>query len=107
MARLPISGQDSGTWGNILNDFLSQTLNSDGTLKNNTVSGAHITNSAISDAHIATSAAISQNKISGLQSALAGKVDGGNGITAIVRLTQAEYDALPVKDDDTLYVVVG
>lgn len=34
MARLPIPGSDDGTWGTILNDFLSVELNSDGTLKN-------------------------------------------------------------------------
>jgi hypothetical protein len=33
MARLPIPGSDNGTWGDILNDFLTQALNSDGSLK--------------------------------------------------------------------------
>lgn len=33
MSRLPVPGSDSGTWGTILNDFLSVELNSDGTLK--------------------------------------------------------------------------
>lgn len=33
MARLPVSGQDNGTWGNVLNDFLSVELNGDGSLK--------------------------------------------------------------------------
>ncbi len=33
MARLPIPGDDVGTWGGILNDFLNVELNSDGTLK--------------------------------------------------------------------------
>ena len=33
MARLPIPGDDKGTWGNILNDFLSVEHNTDGTLK--------------------------------------------------------------------------
>jgi len=27
MARLPIPGQDNGTWGQILNDYLSRTRN--------------------------------------------------------------------------------
>jgi hypothetical protein len=34
MARLPIPGQDDGTWGDILNDFLLQSHESDGALKN-------------------------------------------------------------------------
>lgn len=33
MARLPVPGGDDGVWGTVLNDFLSQSLNSDGTLK--------------------------------------------------------------------------
>jgi hypothetical protein len=33
MARLPIPGSDSGTWGTVLNDFLDVEHNTDGTLK--------------------------------------------------------------------------
>lgn len=33
MARLPIPGQDGGTWGNLLNEFLEVEHNPDGTLK--------------------------------------------------------------------------
>ncbi|MDQ5972621.1 MAG: hypothetical protein QG553_780 [Patescibacteria group bacterium] len=33
MSRLPIPGSDKGTWGDILNDFLQQSLNADGSLK--------------------------------------------------------------------------
>ncbi|HEU4715541.1 MAG TPA: glycosyl hydrolase family 28-related protein [Candidatus Saccharimonadales bacterium] len=33
MARLPIPGNDDGTWGSILNDYLSVEHNTDGTLK--------------------------------------------------------------------------
>lgn len=63
MARLPIPGGDSGTWGDVLNDYLSQTLKSDGTIKDNavtanTIAPNSITNSAIaSDAVNATSIA--------------------------------------------------
>ncbi len=42
MARLPIPGQDSGTWGDVLNDFLGQTLQADGTLKNGVVTSAKL-----------------------------------------------------------------
>ncbi len=38
MARLPTAGSDDGTWGDILNDFLSIAHNVDGTIKNNAVS---------------------------------------------------------------------
>src|SRR5659263_766332 len=33
MTRLPTPGSDQGTWGNILNDFLATSHNSDGSLK--------------------------------------------------------------------------
>lgn len=32
-SRLPFPGQDDGTWGNVLNDFLTVAHNSDGTIK--------------------------------------------------------------------------
>lgn len=40
MARLPIPGSDDGTWGDILNDFLVQAHNSDGSLKDTGVVAA-------------------------------------------------------------------
>jgi hypothetical protein len=52
MARLPVPGSDDGTWGDILNDFLSQEHNADGTQK-----------------------AIPESKITNLVSDLAGKQD--------------------------------
>lgn len=33
MSRLPVPGSDNNTWGDVLNDFLGVSLNSDGTLK--------------------------------------------------------------------------
>lgn len=47
MARLPQPGSDNGTWGNVLNDFLSQSLNPNGTLKENIVSAANIQDGAL------------------------------------------------------------
>lgn len=37
MARLPIPGQDSGTWGEVLNEYLSQIHNQDGSLKDGAI----------------------------------------------------------------------
>lgn len=37
MSRLPIPGSDDNTWGEVLNDFLSVSLNGDGTLKSDAV----------------------------------------------------------------------
>jgi len=40
MARLPVSGSDSGVWGDILNEFLEVSHNSDGTLQSGSVTSA-------------------------------------------------------------------
>jgi len=37
MSRLPVTGGDENTWGDILNNFLEQAHNSDGTLKSSAV----------------------------------------------------------------------
>jgi hypothetical protein len=47
MARLPQPGSDNGTWGDILNDYLSQTLKPDGTLKDDSVTNAAIAADAV------------------------------------------------------------
>ena len=36
-----------------------------------------------------------------------GALSNANGITAIVKMTQAEYDALATKSASTLYVISG
>ncbi|AGB22158.1 hypothetical protein Mycsm_01767 [Mycobacterium sp. JS623] len=63
MARLPQPGGDSGTWGDVLNDYLSQAHKPDGLIKDNavtanTIAPNSVTNTAIaSDAVNATSIA--------------------------------------------------
>lgn len=47
MSRLPVPGSDNGVWGNILNDFLSVSFNSDGTLQNTGVMATKATDSAV------------------------------------------------------------
>lgn len=56
MARLPIPGEDDGTWGNVLNDFLTVEHNSDGTLKTVPTAGAPSA-SAVGDTQSTGSAA--------------------------------------------------
>jgi hypothetical protein len=51
--RLPTPGSDNGTWGDILNDFLVQAHNTDGSLQD----------SIITDAKISSSAAIAKTKL--------------------------------------------
>lgn len=42
MVRLPVPGSDEGSWGKILNEYLSQAHKSDGTLKNGAVTVANL-----------------------------------------------------------------
>ena len=46
MARLPIPGSDQGSWGQILNDYLSQSHNADGTVKPGVVTEANLDSAA-------------------------------------------------------------
>lgn len=54
MSRLPIPGSDIDTWGSLLNDYLSQTLDGQGFLKANSVGTSQIQANAITSTEIAT-----------------------------------------------------
>lgn len=82
-ARLPEVGGDQGNWGSILNEFLGQSLNNDGTLKGG----------------------IAQSKIQGLETALASKVSTSGTVTQIWSGTQAQYNTISPKNPTTLYVI--
>jgi len=64
MTRLPTPGSDSGTWGDILNDFLSKSHNTDGTLKSNVVTGTTIQDGTILATKLDTSAQAGLTKAS-------------------------------------------
>jgi hypothetical protein len=49
MARLPQPGGDDGNWGTILNEFLGQVHNTDGTLKPNIVDSAALAPNAVDE----------------------------------------------------------
>lgn len=59
MARLPTVGSDSGTWGTVLNDFLSVSNNNDGTLKSGIVTSTQLASGAVTSAKISTGAVTS------------------------------------------------
>jgi hypothetical protein len=48
MARLPTPGADENEWGDILNDYLSQAHNADGTIKSGAVSGSQLQDGSVS-----------------------------------------------------------
>lgn len=56
MARLPIPGKDAGTWGDILNDYLSQAHQADGALKDDAVTSNALAPNSVTTAAIASNA---------------------------------------------------
>lgn len=70
MARLPNPGGDDNTWGSILNDFLSVSHDSDGTLKADAVDSSNIQSNSIGDTQVSS---LSQSKITGLVPTLSAK----------------------------------
>jgi len=56
MARLPIPGKDNGTWGDVLNEYLSQSHKADGTLKDNAVTSNVLAPNSVSTSAIANNA---------------------------------------------------
>jgi hypothetical protein len=48
MARLPVPGSDSGTWGSVLNDYLAVSHDIDGTIKAGSVDTSAIQDSSVS-----------------------------------------------------------
>jgi hypothetical protein len=56
MARLPQPGGDSGNWGNILNDYLAQSIAPDGTLKSDSVGTSQLAPSSVTAGSISDGA---------------------------------------------------
>lgn len=56
MARLPVPGQDSGSWGDILNDFLSVAHSSTGFLQDNSVGAAQLQDGSVTASALASGA---------------------------------------------------
>ena len=50
MPRLPKPGSDQGKWGEILNDYLSQSHTDTGTLKDNTIGTNQLQTNSITTA---------------------------------------------------------
>lgn len=65
MARLPQPGSDNGTWGDILNDFLSQTHKPDGSFKDNVVGAAAIQDGSITEGQLSSAVQTKLNAAAG------------------------------------------
>ena len=83
MARLPQPGSDNGTWGDILNDYLSQTLKPDGSLKQNVVTNDAIADNAVNAAAI-QDGSITEAQLSG---AVQTKLNAAGGTPAWADIT--------------------
>jgi hypothetical protein len=83
MARLPQPGGDEGNWGDILNDFLTQELNSDGTLKK--ASDIAAAKQAADDA-AADAAAAQQTADTALASGGSGAVNATTSSVGLIQL---------------------
>ncbi len=81
MARLPQPGGDDGNWGDILNDYLSQTLNTDGTLKTGVVSEAKL--DANVQSKLNASGSVAWADITGKPAVIAAGADQAAARTAI------------------------
>jgi len=93
MPRLPIPGSDQGSWGEILNDYLAQSLNSDGTLKSGVVAGGNIQDNTVTETK--------------LDAAVRTKLNAGGGSTGVssvntrtgaVTITKADVGLSNVND---------
>lgn len=78
VARLPQVGADEGSWGDILNDYLAQSHNSDGTLKAGSVSASAITPGSITESTLSPSI-VSKLNATGADGASAYEVAVANG----------------------------
>ncbi len=65
MARLPEPGKDAGQWGDILNDFLSQSIAADGSLNIGSVGDVQLKPNAVTSAANAEGAVTSDGIASG------------------------------------------
>lgn len=103
MARLPTPGSDDGTWGGVLNDYLSVALDTDGTLKT----------SAIPDATAAAKGKVQLGgdlaggtadapKVTGLQGHPVGPAAPADGQTLVYNSTASQWEPATVTGSGTV-----
>lgn len=90
MARLPQPGSDNGTWGNVLNDFLLESHESDGSLKSGAVTATTIQNDSVSEAQLSGAVRSKLNNVvTQTDAALMEKFRPLQGITSAITTTIA------------------
>jgi hypothetical protein len=129
MSRLPNPGGDNGQWGVILNDFLSVTHATDGTVNPGVITKANlvaavqtslgkadtalqsVTKSDVGLANVDNTSDLNKPISTATQTALNGKIGSSNGtILNDIVVTQAQMDALIANGTavaTTRYTIVG
>ncbi len=96
MARLPQPGGDNGAWGDILNDYLSQAHEPDGSLRDNIVTANKLAPGSVSSNAIASNAVTATSIADGsitetlLDSAVQTKLNATNGDTSTNTATSVD-----------------
>jgi hypothetical protein len=75
MARLPIPGSDKNTWGDVLNDFLSQAHQSNGLLKPNSVNSTTIAPNTVTNAQLQDGVVTASKLSTAVQAAIDEAID--------------------------------
>ena len=111
MARLPQPGSDDGTWGGILNEYLSQAHNADGTLKDNVVTADVLKNQSVVTNVLADGSVTAAKLDAGLTATINGKTDLAtvaasylpikNGISPVTDSTNDFFTHINITDDGT------
>lgn len=96
--RLPVQGADSGTWGQILNDFLSVSHAGDGTLKDGTIVGAKLANDTVAAGKLSTGVQTSLTKADASVQSVNAKFPSSGNVT----LTAGDVGAASQTDLNSL-----
>lgn len=96
MARLPKPGSDNGVWGDVLNEFLSQSHASDGSLKSGSVGSSQLQDDSVSTAKVQDNAI-----------ATAKLADGAITNAKLDSTTQTTLASVSGKADDSTVVHKG
>lgn len=73
MVRLPQPGGDNGQWGQILNDYLSASLKSDGTIKDDVITASQIQDGSVTEAQLHSTVQTKLNQTAPTWTTLSGK----------------------------------
>ncbi|OGL22348.1 hypothetical protein A2707_03410 [Candidatus Saccharibacteria bacterium RIFCSPHIGHO2_01_FULL_45_15] len=102
MARLPQPGGDKGNWGDILNDYLGQSLKPDGSIKDGVIGSAQLQNNAVTEVLLAGAvqtklnqpATIADDSIARVKLASSLRTELDTYATPIVQATPLRFPAI-------------